>query len=510
MTVGNGSFRAPLEWKFSQVFGERAAGEDILDVDIISTIGFDKTGDNLAVGDRGGRVIIFERNDGKDTSKDFLTRNKLEQLNLSPAFHPPRYQYKTEFQSHEPEFDYLKSLEIEEKINEVSWCVSPNGSRFILSTNDKTIKLWKVKDHKVKTVKEMNPNRFVSSENALLAETSFTSEPNKLPLSNGCHWEWSGNMAKNNVASKDIHAMIADPDSTSQRRCRKVYSHAHDFNINSISSNSDGETFISADDLRINLWNLEISNQCFNIIDMKPSNMEDLTEIITSAEFHPLHCNLLAYSSSRGFIRLVDMRQSALCDRSATLLRAEELSRPKSFFTEIISSISDIKFSSDGRFIISRDYMNLKLWDIHKCSSPLAVFKIHEHLRPRLCELYDNDSIFDRFECCLSGDGLHFATGSYSNQLRMFSYGSGSADGITTEAGKVPDRKPLLQPTRRARRSSLSNLTREFFRHGNEHSSSGRNEASVDLNSKLLHLAWHPTENLIACAAGSGLFMYYA
>lgn len=40
---------------------------------------------------------------------------------------------------------------------------------------------------------------------------------------------------------------------------------------------SDGETFISADDLRINLWNLEISDQCFNIIDMKPSNMEDLT-----------------------------------------------------------------------------------------------------------------------------------------------------------------------------------------------------------------------------------------
>lgn len=28
--------------------------------------------------------------------------------------------YMTEFQSHEPEFDYLKSLEIEEKINQVS------------------------------------------------------------------------------------------------------------------------------------------------------------------------------------------------------------------------------------------------------------------------------------------------------------------------------------------------------------------------------------------------------
>lgn len=29
------------------------------------------------------------------------------------------YRYLTEFQSHEPEFDYLKSLEIEEKINQV-------------------------------------------------------------------------------------------------------------------------------------------------------------------------------------------------------------------------------------------------------------------------------------------------------------------------------------------------------------------------------------------------------
>ena len=48
-------------------------------------------------------------------------------------------------------------------------------------------------------------------------------------------------------------------------------------NLVSYSMPSDGETFISADDLRINLWNLEISSQCFNIVDLKPSNMEDLT-----------------------------------------------------------------------------------------------------------------------------------------------------------------------------------------------------------------------------------------
>ena len=37
---------------------------------------------------------------------------------------------------------------------------------------------------------------------------------------------------------------------------------------------SDNETFISADDLRINLWNLGISDTSFNIVDIKPANME--------------------------------------------------------------------------------------------------------------------------------------------------------------------------------------------------------------------------------------------
>jgi hypothetical protein len=31
----------------------------------------------------------------------------------------------------------------------------------------------------------------------------------------------------------------------------------------------------------------------------------------------------------------------------------------------------------------------------------------------QLCDLYENDSIFDKFECCLSGDGTRAATGSY-------------------------------------------------------------------------------------------------
>lgn len=104
---------------------------------------------------------------------------------------------------------------------------------------------------------------------------------------------------------------------------RKIYTNAHGYHINSISVNSDGETYISADDLRINLWNLDISDQSFSklfncnrldIVDTKPVNMEELTEVITCAEFHPLNCNMFAYCSSKGVTRINDMRMNALCD----------------------------------------------------------------------------------------------------------------------------------------------------------------------------------------------------
>lgn len=53
----------------------------------------------------------------------------------SPQKKACEYKFYTEFQSHEPEFDYLKSLEIEEKINKIRWCKRQNQAHFLLSTN---------------------------------------------------------------------------------------------------------------------------------------------------------------------------------------------------------------------------------------------------------------------------------------------------------------------------------------------------------------------------------------
>ncbi|KAE8674141.1 Serine/threonine protein phosphatase 2A 55 kDa regulatory subunit B beta isoform [Hibiscus syriacus] len=497
----------PLEWKFSQVFGERTAGEEVQEVDIISAIEFDKTGDHLATGDRGGRVVLFERTD----TKDHAPRRYLERMDY-PINRHPEFRYKTEFQSHEPEFDYLKSLEIEEKINKIRWCQTANGALFLLSTNDKAIKFWKVQEKKLKKVSEMNldPQKTVGNGNMACSSNSNSPIPF---LANGGSPDKSYNYLENDFSFPPGGLpSLRLPVVTSQEtnlvaRCRKVYAHAHDYHINSISNNSDGETFISADDLRINLWNLEISDQSFNIVDVKPANMEDLTEVITSAEFHPTHCNMLAYSSSKGSIRLIDLRQSALCDSHAKLLEEPESPGSRSFFTEIIASISDIKFAKDGRYILSRDYMTLKLWDINMDSGPIATFQVHEYLRPKLCDLYENDSIFDKFECCLSGDGLRVATGSYSNLFRVFGCAPGSTEATTLEASKNPMRRQIQTPSRPSR--SLSSITR-VVRRGAETSGIDANGNAFDFTTKLLHLKWHPTENSIACAAANSLYMYYA
>lgn len=38
----------------------------------------------------------------------------------------------------------------------------------------------------------------------------------------------------------------------------------------------------------------------------------------------------------------------------------------------------------------------------------------------QLCNLYENDCIFDKFECAVSGDASNVLTGSYSNMCHMY------------------------------------------------------------------------------------------
>ncbi|CAE7394796.1 unnamed protein product [Symbiodinium sp. KB8] len=534
-----------LRWNFGQCFGDRDAAEDFSEADVLSAVEFDPTGEYLATGDKGGRVVVFKRApaDADAEAVSFhratprLAAQGREQPRkagdpmvslLLPAARPcserlaqprhaaaqlvqdaamdesgmrtmPRpesnFRFYMEFQSHEAEFDYLKSLEIEEKINEIAWCPSSGGSLFMLTTNgasswsetppaphcsaraprwrpalpmsrcalahrahaspaDKTVKLYKVHEKHVAGAEGLN-------------------------ITEGAH---GGRTVSSSLQLPRMHAGEDTVCATSKR----VFANAHAYHINSVSVNSDGQTFLSADDLRINLWSLDNAKLSFTMVDIKPEHMEELSEVITAACFHPRHCNIFTYSTSRGAVKLGDMRASD---------ETEDASN-KSYFSEITASVSGVAFLP-GERMATRDYLSVKVWDLRTERRPLLVVPVHEHLRPRLCDLYENDSIFDKFEIAVSADGRHLLTGTYNDTVKIFDTVHGQETHVSLAT---------MQQARPAVRRSLDPSDRDAM----AAAAAAGPDAQLDFARKVLHYAWHPESDTVAIAGLNNLHIYNA
>jgi len=91
------------------------------------------------------------------------------------------------------------------------------------------------------------------------------------------------------------------------------------------------------------------------------------------------------------------MRKSGVCDSTAITLAEKEDPAKKNFFTEIVASISDACFSKNGRYIYARDFLTVKVWDVNMTNKPVSTIQIFEPLKSKLCELYENECIFDKF-----------------------------------------------------------------------------------------------------------------
>lgn len=91
---------------------------EVQEVGIISAIKFDKSDDHLATADQGGRVVLLWFYLSIQMLKINGSRKAMARIDSSSSRHP-MFRYKTEFQSHEPEFNYLKSLEIVETCIEI-------------------------------------------------------------------------------------------------------------------------------------------------------------------------------------------------------------------------------------------------------------------------------------------------------------------------------------------------------------------------------------------------------
>ncbi len=197
----------------------------------MTTVAFDETGNYLAVGDKAGRVCIFQETErscqsfkqagaGGEDGDDGKDQR-------SQAFSPIEYKFYMEFQSHDAELDSLKNVSIDERISMIQWGKATNNAQFILSTNDRSIKLWKVHDRIYR-----RPIRGPSPAPGTYGELVLPKLSKSAPA----------------------------PTATRKR----VFTGAHSCPINSISLNSDGATFLSADECYIHIWSLDDVTECYS------------------------------------------------------------------------------------------------------------------------------------------------------------------------------------------------------------------------------------------------------
>lgn len=322
---------------------------------------------------------------------------------------------------------------------------------------------------------------------------------------------------------------------------RKVYSNAHAYHIHSISVNSDQETYISADDLRINLWNLNISDQSFSkipyhrygpfiltpaldIVDIKPVNMEELTEVITATEFHPSHCNQFMYSSSKSNIKLADMREAALCDAHAKcqfnayslalslIKRNHQALRKKKIRRRVHSSLKSYRLSpmwnlvmmavtsspetiyhwrfgmSTWRASLSKLFLYTTIYvasfvTCTKMIASLTNLNAYGVAMTSECMVY-------QFRSALMMRHRHVLTGSYHNYFRI--YDTDTLNDVVLQADKSAFKaKKVGGPLPGAKNAGKNGAAARGLRDAMQLD-------TLDFNKKILHASWHPRENTIA------------
>ena len=350
-----------MEWTKTQNLGETYSAEAIKPQDLISSMRFDPSGQFLAVGDNNGRVILFEHNEQIQKKKTRFAMKYIE-----------------EFQSHEKEFDQLKSTDIEEKINAIEWIEKGGQAKFLLTSNDKSVKLWKIFRKNVRLTVSKPLEDFINFERFELPELNELGE------------KWCPSL-------------------------KRTFANLHKQSITLISANIDGEKFLTADDLKINIWNIEQPSTCFSVVDFEDP---DPSVVVTAAKFDPQKDYMLAYSTSAAQINLLDLRKSSRAATPAIVIEDKDPPGKVTVFTPYLMSIGDFSFNNDGTFT-SREYLTTKVWDPRMPDKPLETYNIFESMKSRIKDVYENDMIFDKFEVSTSIDSRHILTGMYNSAFHM-------------------------------------------------------------------------------------------
>lgn len=148
--------------------------------------------------------------------------------------------------------------------------------------------------------------------------------------------------------------------------------------------------------------------------------------------------------------------------------------------------------------------------------TPVKTIPIHEHLRPRLCDTYENDSIFDKFEVVFSGDGSNVMTGSYNNNFMIYPSDPEVETEVVLQADKSAFKAKKVGVPTPINSTSPNGNKKGGSRAGSPAATTGQGSRmrketdadQIDFNKKILHMSWHPFEDSIAIAATNNVSIW--
>ena len=229
----------------------------------------------------------------------------------------------TEVQSHVPEFDCLKSCDISPRISALEWWPFGASHMTLLAANDRSVKVWRIESKQSQVDRQDRQQRRASirmraqqqigrQRPARTTNADASAAQAELPSL----WSRSAAAAAA-AAAASVSDLSGDEFPPVSSRCCAVFRGGHQYSIHSVSSSADGATFLSADDLRVLLFDLEHSDSACSVLELPVAPAATaataVEELLTVARFHPQHSALFLHGSSSGTVRIADMRLRLNC-----------------------------------------------------------------------------------------------------------------------------------------------------------------------------------------------------
>ena len=120
---------------------------------------------------------------------------------------------------------------------------------------------------------------------------------------------------------------------------------------------------------------------------------------------------------NKGTLRVGDLRASSDIHKNGLTLC--EAGNHKNYIYQLLANYTGVKFIKGGKNIVTRDCLSVKIWDVCNAKKPVSTIMLNEGIKPKLCEMVENETIFDKFGVKCSANGNTIFTGSYNNNFHL-------------------------------------------------------------------------------------------